>query len=145
MTIRQLSIFIENKSGTLQQVLNLLKDANISLIASNIADTVEYGICRIICNNPEKACDVLKKAGVAAALSNVFAIEIDNKVGRAAEVIGVLSDAKLSITYLYSFLVAGHGVIIFRTDNQTKATQAIESSKFKTISEDELNALASKD
>ena len=65
MTISQLSIFIENKSGTLLQVLNLLKEAGISLIASNIADTVEYGICRIICGEPARAYSVLKEAGIA--------------------------------------------------------------------------------
>ena len=55
MTIQQLSVFIENKSGTLQKVLNLLKEAGIQLIASTIADTVEYGIDRIICSDPKRA------------------------------------------------------------------------------------------
>ena len=55
MTIQQLSVFIENKSGTLPKVLNLLKDAGIQLIASTIADTVEYGIYRIICSEPKRA------------------------------------------------------------------------------------------
>ena len=55
MTIQQLSVFIENKSGTLQKVLNLLKEAGIQLIASTIADTVEYGIYRIICSEPKRA------------------------------------------------------------------------------------------
>ena len=60
MTIQQLSVFIENKSGTLQKVLNLLKEAGIQLIASTIADTVEYGIYRIICSEPNRAYDTLK-------------------------------------------------------------------------------------
>ena len=89
MTISQLSIFIENKSGTLLQVLNLLKEAGISLIASNIADTVEYGICRIICGEPARAYSVLKEAGIAVALSEVFAIEMDNEVGSAAKAISL--------------------------------------------------------
>lgn len=142
MTVRQLSVFIENKSGSLLQVLELLKKAGISLIASNIADTVEYGICRIICSTPQKACKVLKEAGVAVALSDVFAIEMDNRVGRAADVIGILSSEGLSITYLYSFLVAGHGVIIFRTDDNAKTAKAIEKSKLETIGEERLERLA---
>ena len=144
MTVRQLSVFIENKSGTLLQVLELLKKAGISLIASNIADTVEYGICRIICSSPEKACAVLKEAGVAVALSEVFAVEIDNEVGRAADVIEVLSAEGLSITYLYSFLVAGHGVIIFRTDDNSRTAKAIENSKIENIDEKRLEQLATK-
>lgn len=143
MTVRQLSIFMENKSGTLLRVLNLLKEAGISLIASNIADTVEYGICRILCGDPQRAHDVLRQGGVAVALSDVFAIEMDNKVGRAADVISTLADQGLSITYLYSFLVGGHGVIIFRTDDNPRAANAIEQSQFETISEEQLDKLAS--
>ena len=72
MTIQQLSVFIENKSGTLQRVLNLLKEAGIQLIASTIADTVEYGIYRIICSEPKRAYETLKEAGISVALSDVF-------------------------------------------------------------------------
>ena len=67
MTIQQLSVFIENKSGTLQKVLNLLKEAGIQLIASTIADTVEYGIYRIICSEPKRAYETLKEAGISVA------------------------------------------------------------------------------
>ena len=74
MTIRQLSIFIENQSGTLQKVLELMKQSRIQIIACTIADTAEYGIFRLICSEPERACSELKAAGVAVAISDVFAI-----------------------------------------------------------------------
>lgn len=89
MTIQQLSVFIENKSGTLQRVLNLLKEAGIQLIASTIADTVEYGIYRIICSEPKRAYETLKEAGISVALSDVFAITLDNQPGRAADAITI--------------------------------------------------------
>lgn len=141
MTISQLSIFIENKSGTLLQVLELLKKAGISLIASNIADTVEYGICRIICSEPARAYAELKKAGIAVALSDVFAIELDNQVGRAADAIAILAKEGISITYLYSFLVNGKGVLIFRTDNAERASEAIILSDMKFIGDKDLSSL----
>lgn len=141
MTISQLSIFIENKSGTLLQVLNLLKEAGISLIASNIADTVEYGICRIICCEPQRAYKMLKEAGMAVTLSNVFAIQLDNQVGEAANAISFLSQEGISITYLYSFLLGGKGILIFRTDNEEKATNAITQGKLNVISEEQLTTL----
>ena len=141
MTISQLSIFIDNKSGTLLQVLNLLKDAQISLIASNIADTVEYGICRIICSEPARAYSVLKEAGVAVALSDVFAIELDNEPGRAAEAIGVLSKEGINITYLYSFLLNGKGILIFRTDDAEKARETIILAGLQFIAEKDLTHL----
>ena len=141
MTISQLSIFIENKSGTLLQVLELLKKAGISLIASNIADTVEYGICRIICSEPARAYAELKKAGIAVALSDVFAIELDNQVGRAADAIAILAKEGSSITYLYSFLVNGKGVLIFRTDNAERASEAIILNDMKFIGDKDLSSL----
>ena len=104
MTIQQLSVFIENKSGTLQRVLNLLKEAGIQLIASTIADTVEYGIYRIICSEPKRAYETLKEAGISVALSDVFAITLDNQPGRAADAITIFSEAK-SRNHLSVFLL----------------------------------------
>ena len=72
MTIHQLSVFVENKSGTLLQVLELFKEAGIQLIASTISDTVEYGIYRIICSEPQRAYDTLKQAGISVSMSEVF-------------------------------------------------------------------------
>lgn len=142
MTIHQLSVFIENKSGTLVKVLNLLKDAGIQLIASTIADTVDYGICRIICSEPAKAYETLKNAGIAVSLCEVFALELDDEPGRAAEAIDIFAKEGISIAYLYSFLLNGKGVLIFRTDNAQKAAAAIESnSSLKAIPEKDLSKL----
>ena len=93
MTIRQLSIFIENQSGTLQKVLELIKQLRIQIIACTIADTAEYGIFRIICSEPDRACRELKAVGVAVAISDVFAVELDNQPGGAADVVGRFSGA----------------------------------------------------
>ena len=79
MTINQISIFIENRSGTLIKVLEVLKQSGIQIIASTIADTAEYGIYRLICSEPMRAYEELKKANIAVALSDVFAIELDNQ------------------------------------------------------------------
>lgn len=135
MTIPQLSIFIENRSGTLIKVLDALKEANIQIVASTIADTAEYGIYRLICSEPQRACDALKKANVAVALSEVFAIEIDDQPGRAAEAVKVFSEAGISITYMYSFLLRGKGVLIFRTDDKEKAVTVIKDNNLKSIDE----------
>ena len=142
MTIPQLSIFIENRSGTLIKVLDALKEANIQIIASTIADTAEYGIYRLICSEPMRAYEELKKANVAVALSDVFAIEIDDKPGRAAEAVKVFSEAGISITYMYSFLLNGKGILIFRTDNAEQARETILQNGLKYISEQDLTALA---
>jgi hypothetical protein len=142
MTIHQLSIFIENRSGTLIKVLDALKQAGIQIIASTIADTAEYGIYRLICSEPMRACDELKNAGVAVALSEVFALELDNEPGRAADAVKMFSQADISITYMYSFLLRGKGILIFRTDNNESAAQVIKANNLKSIGEEALTALA---
>jgi len=141
MTIHQLSIFLENKSGTLVKVLNLLKHEGIQLIASTIADTAEYGICRIICSEPVRAYEVLKAAGVAVSLCEVFALSLDDEPGRAADAIALFAEEGISIAYLYSFLLGGKGVLVFRTDNAEKARTVIESNGLGIIAEKDLSKL----
>ncbi|MBR5176633.1 MAG: amino acid-binding protein [Bacteroidales bacterium] len=141
MTVHQLSVFIENKSGVLVRVLQLLKKENIQLIASTIADTVDYGIFRIICSQPEKAYNVLKEAGVAVSLCDVFAVELDDRPGKAADAIEFFAGEGVSIAYLYSFLLNGKGVLIFRTDNAEKAAEIITSNGLNVIEEKDLSRL----
>jgi len=141
MTVHQLSVFIENKSGTLVKVLKLLKQENIQLIASTIADTADYGICRIICSEPKRAYCVLKDAGVAVSLCEVFAVELDDRPGKAADAIEIFAGEGISIAYLYSFLLKGKGVLIFRTDNAEKAAEIIASNGLKVIKEKDLSLL----
>ena len=138
MTIHQLSIFIENKAGTLLKVLELLKEAKIQLVASTIADTVEYGIYRIICSEPSRAYQVLKDAGISVALSDVFAITLDNEPGLAADAVKILHDAGIGITYMYSFLLEGKGILVFRTNNAELTREVIILNKMSFISEKEL-------
>ena len=138
MTIRQLSIFIENQSGTLLKVLELLKKSRIQMIACTIADTAEYGILRIICSEPERACNELRDAGVAVATSDVFALEMNNQPGGAADVVRYFSDAGIGITYMYAFLYEGKGILVFRTDETDKAREVIRTRSLSHLSEADL-------
>ncbi len=141
MTIQQLSVFVENKAGTLHQVLQILKEARIQLIASTIADTVEYGIYRIICSEPTRAYEELRKAGISVALSDVFAISLDNQPGRAADAIQIFREAHISISYLYSFLLGGQGILIFRTEDSDRAREAIILNHLTFIADKDLSSL----
>ena len=138
MTINQLSIFIENRSGTLVKVLEILQKAKIQIEASTIADTADYGIYRLICSEPSRAYEELKKAGVAVALSDVFALELDNHPGCAAEVVKIISDAGIGITYMYTFLLNGKGILIFRTDSTDDARNVITRNNLPFIAESNL-------
>lgn len=141
MTINQLSIFMENRAGTLVKVLKLLKQAHIQIVASTIADTAEYGIYRLICSEPMRAYKELQQAGVAVALSSVFALELDNQPGRAADAIEVFSNANIGLTYMYSFLLNGKGILIFRTDDTELAQETIRKQALKYITESDLETM----
>ena len=125
MRIKQLSIFIENQSGTLIQVLELLGKSRIQMVACTIAETADYGIFRIICSEPDRACSELKAAGLAVAISEVFAIEMNDRPGGAADAVKAFSDAGIEITYMYAFLLDGKGIMIIRTDETEKAREVI--------------------
>ena len=139
MTIQQLSIFIENKKGTLLSVLNILRDAHIQIVASTISDTVEYSIYRIICSNPSRAYTLLKEHGMSVTISDVFAIELDNTPGRAAKAFETFAANDINISYMYSFLLGNKGVIIFRTPDTEKTREIISLNKMNFISQNQLN------
>lgn len=141
MTIQQLSVFVENKSGAMLQILNQLKAEGIQLLAVNIADTVEYGIFRIICSDPSKAYNVLKNANISVTLTDVFAIELNDEVGELANVLSIFNKEGISITYLYSFLLNGKGIMIFRTGNSEHTREVILLNKLKFITEPNLYTL----
>ena len=126
--MKQLSIFIENKSGTLLNILNVMKNAEIPIIASMVADTQDFGIYRVVCDNPDKAYSVLKNEGMAVTMSEVFAIVLEDKPGEAANVVSVLTEGGISISYIYSFLVSGKGILVFRTSD-TELTKKIIKEK----------------
>ena len=141
MTVHQLSVFIENRQGTVQKVLDLLKEGNIQLIATTIADTTEYGIYRIICSEPTRAYETLKNAGISVNLSDVFALRLENEVGRAADTIKLFSDAGIEISYLYSFMLGNNGIMVFRTNNAERSREIIMLNKLDFIAEKDLSKL----
>ena len=134
-------MFIENKSGTLVKVLDLFKEAGIQLIASTISDTVEYGIFRIICSEPMKARKVLEEAGVSSNVSDVFAVSLDNYPGRAADAVRFLSKAGIGISYMYSFMLSGKGILIFRTDDPERTKEVIRVNGIESLNDESLLSL----
>ena len=138
MTIKQLSIFIENKGGALIRALELLGKNDIQILASTLADTKDYGIYRVICDNPARAYLLLKEEGVNLQLTDVNAIYVDNVSGEAARVMKMFSDSDIHIAYMYSFLLKGKGVLIFRTSDPNKTNEIITIKKLQPVFEDDL-------
>ncbi|MCQ2257883.1 MAG: amino acid-binding protein [Bacteroidaceae bacterium] len=140
MTIKQLSIFIENKGGTLIKVLDLLSKGGIQIIASMVSDTKEYGIFRVLCDQPTQAYLMLREAGINVQLSDVIALSIDDTPGCAAKAVSELSSADVSILYMYSFVWKGKGVLVLRTDPAEKAKEIISIKKMPFLTEMDFKA-----
>ena len=143
MKVSQISVFIENKSGRLADVTQTLADAQINIRALSIADTVDYGLLRLIVNDPEKAKNVLTEAGFRVALREVLAIEIPDSPGGLAKVIGIFSEAGLNIEYMYAFVGSSgeNAIVIFRVDDIDKAIPVLQNGGARILSGEELYSL----
>lgn len=141
MTIHQLSIFMANQHGSLSAVLKVLREADIQLIATTIADTSDFGIYRVICNEPVRAYEELKSKGVNVSLTDVFAIELDDKPGSAADVVERLSKDGVEVAYMYSFLLGGKGIMVFWAKDAEKARESIVLNELKFIAEKDLSKM----
>lgn len=133
--MKQLSIFIENKGGTLIKVLDILSKAKIQIIASTIADTQDYGIYRVLCNKQEEAYLALKEGGINVQLTDVLAIAIDDIPGQAAKAVQAISESNVSILYMYSFLWKNDGVLVFRTNDSAKTEEVISKNNMTILTE----------
>ena len=107
MVIKQLSVFIENTKGRLERVSEALKEHNINIASFSLADTTEYGLLRMIVSNPEEGRRVLKEEGFSANLNDVIAVKIEQKPGTLHDVLKLLSDAGISVEYMYTLATAG--------------------------------------
>ena len=102
MELKQLSIFVENKKGRLEEITGILAKHQITIRAVSIADTTDYGILRLIVNKPDEAMVALKENGITVSITSVIAIAIDDKPGALYEAVKLLSDNDISIEYMYS-------------------------------------------
>ena len=136
MTVKQISIFLENKSGRLAEVTKLLGDGNINLRAMTIADTADFGILRLIADNTERALKILEDGGFTARVTEVLGVEIPDKPGGLASVMDVLSKNGVNIEYLYVSLEKNenNAIVIFKVENIQKGMKALQENNFNTIS-----------
>ena len=137
-TIRQLSVFLENKAGRLNEMLEILSSQSINITALTIADTLEYGIIRLLVSDPENACVLLKTNGFSVSLTNVISLSISHEAGSLSKLLKILSEEQLSIEYMYAFSLGEKALIVMRTENLPKAFEIIEQNNFTIIGEDEV-------
>ena len=141
MSIKQISVFLENKPGRLQKMTSVLAANEVNMRALSLAETKDFGIARIIVDDVLHAVNVLKDADFIAHLTSVLAVEIPNKPGGLDQMLQICSEANVNIEYMYAFLAPkdlNSAYMIFRTSD-TKASEAKLTGKgLKTLSQEEI-------
>jgi len=135
MNVTQLSVFMENKPGHLQNVLKTLADQNINIITLTIAETSDFGVLRMIVNDPEKAKKVLHDARITCSTTEVLAVELDDKPGSLFKAIDTFSKNNLNIEYMYAFTEkrGDRAVMIFRFDDIEAAKKAMAQEGYQVV------------
>jgi hypothetical protein len=143
MKVSQISVFLENKSGRLADVTRTLAENKVNIRALSIADTIDYGLLRLIVNNPEQATKVLTDEGFTVAKTEVLAIEVPDRPGGLAGIIDILSARGLNIEYMYAFVgrSGDHAIVIFRIEPVDDAILALKDGGARILTGDELHAL----
>ena len=139
--IMQLTVFLENSEGRLADLCRTLANAGVNMSALTIAETSDYGIVRIICDNVFHAVDVLDEAGFRATKTKVMAVEVPDRPGALAELLEALDDTDVNIEYGYCFLANGDvaiDVLKIAPEKRAVAEEAISKAGFKLLHWDDI-------
>ena len=140
MTISQLSVFVENKQGSLSGIAEVLAEAGIDIRAITIADTTDFGILRLIVKNPEQAKKVLQDKNFVVTINQVVGVEVPDKIGSLARMLRILDDAHSNIEYMYDFLALKNETVfvIIRVENSAKTVDLLEKNNFRFIQDSDI-------
>ena len=139
MVAKQLSVFIENRQGRLGEVLNVLKNNNVNIISLSLADTTEYGLLRLIVNNPELGKEKLAQEGFSSLLTDVLVINIGHFAGSLQTLITELSNKEINIEYMYGLSIDGSNAsIVLKCGNLEKAKQVLKDNNIETLTSEDI-------
>ena len=143
MKVEQISIFLENKPGVLEEATRILKDAGINIRTLSLADTTDFGVLRLIVNDVDRASQVLKEQGFRTNRTIVVAVEVPDRPGGLHGILEVLSKNGINVEYLYAFVERSgeHAVIIFRFDAPDKAIEVLQKSGMTVLPGEKLYGL----
>ncbi len=140
MQVQQLSVFVENKSGRLAEITEAIAGAGVDIRALTIADTRDFGILRLIVDNPQKAEEVLKAAGMTVSITSVIMMGISDQPGEFAKAMRILADNHISVEYMYAFVSkdSGKASIIIRTDEVERGIQILGENGVTILTQEDI-------
>ena len=142
MFIKQLSVFIENREGRLEEVLQALKDSAVNIVSLSLADTCEYGLLRLLVTNPEAGQEALKGAGFSAMLTEVLAIRLSHQVGKLQELLQAICGENINIEYMYALSTGKDDAsIVLKASDLRKAADALAAKGVEIVTSEEIQAM----
>ncbi len=135
--IKQLSIFLENRTGRLDEVLATLASSDVNIVAMSLADTSEFGMLRIIASDPVAGKKVLKEAGFTAVLTDVIALRVPHKTGSLSKAMHRIVEAQVNIEYMYAFANNEDASAVLKSDDPEKVIAVLREGGFEVWSEQE--------
>jgi len=135
MKVQQLSVFLENRAGRLDEVVRLLGEASVNIRALSLADTSDFGILRLIVNDVDKALQVLRDSNHTVSLTEVIAVEVPDHPGGLSSVLDPLSAAGVNVEYMYAFVekATDKAVVIFRVEDLEGAVKALSAAGISVL------------
>jgi hypothetical protein len=143
MAIKQLTVFVENKKGTLVSITDILAKNNVNIRALSIAETEDFGMLRLIVNDEKNAEKVLMENGYLFKTVDVVGVKIGDAPGKLTSALDVLDRANINVEYLYAFMARTekHAYVVLRVANNSAAENALENANFHLITEADINKL----
>jgi hypothetical protein len=137
-TVKQISVFIENKSGRVSEVTGVLGDAGVNIRGFSVSDTADYGILRLVVDRPEQAEQTLKAAGFTVRVDDVICIDVPDVPGGLAGVLKVVSDAGVNIEYVYSLVAT---LVVINVADVNRALRLLEGRPVRLVSQEDIAVL----
>jgi hypothetical protein len=137
MTIKQLSVFLENREGRLDEVLQMLGANDVNIVALSLADTADYGMLRMIVSDPVKGKAVLKEAGITSKLTDVVALRVPHATGSLSKAMHELMVGGVNIEYMYAFANGADASAVMKSDNPEKVVTILRENGFDVWEADE--------
>ena len=142
MTAKQLSVFIENRKGRLGEVLHVLKERDVNILSMSLADTTEYGLLRLIVNDPERGKAALMENGFSSMTTDVLVVKIPHAPGSLRDMLEFISEGDVSVEYLYGLSIEGDNAsVVMKTNDLDKAMQLLRANNFDTMNAEEISKL----
>lgn len=143
MKVKQISVFLENKSGWLAEAARVLGESGINIRALSIADTTDFGILRLIVSNPDLAYQILKEKGFTVSVNEVIVVEVIDEPGGLAGVLSILRGVEINIEYLYAFVqkTAKAALVVFRVEQLDETIRTLQENGIRILGEQEVYTL----